>query len=119
MKNLIISAIIAATAMTASAASASQAWIGKHHLNARSGPGVNYHKIGTFNPCTPVHIINYTQDHYGNATWYKVKFNHKAYWVKADYVQGHACHWAPKKKIYKKKHHNQWAPKKHHNQWGY
>ncbi|MGP6086195.1 SH3 domain-containing protein [Antarctobacter jejuensis] len=116
MKKIVLAAIVAATAMTASAASATQAWIGNNHLNARSGPGVEYHKLGVFNPCTPVHIVKFTTDHYGNPTWYKVYFKHNYYWVKADYVQGHACNWVPKKKIIKKK----WAPKKHHNQtWNY
>ena len=42
MKKLILSAIVAATALTASAASATQAWVGQNHLNARSGPGTNH-----------------------------------------------------------------------------
>ncbi|BBU56313.1 SH3 domain-containing protein [Mameliella alba] len=109
MKKLILSAIIAATAMTASAASATQAWIGNNHLNARSGPGVQYHKLGVFKPCTPVHVVKFTRDYYGNPTWYKVYFNHNYYWVKADYVQGHACHWTPKKQ--------HWGHKKQH--WGH
>ncbi|WP_305969773.1 MULTISPECIES: SH3 domain-containing protein [unclassified Mameliella] len=109
MKKLILSAIVAATAMTASAASATQAWIGHNHLNARSGPGVQYHKLGVFKPCTPVHVVKFTRDYYGNPTWYKVYFNHNYYWVKADYVRGHACHWTPKK------HH--WGHKKQH--WGH
>ncbi len=94
MKNLILSAIVAATAMTASAASATQAWVGGNHLNARSGPGTHYHVLGTFNPCTPVHVVAY------NHGWAKVYFNHNYYWVSAKYLKGHSCKWAPKKKHY-------------------
>ena len=106
MKKIVRAAIGAACGTAASAAGATQAWIGHKALNARSSPGVQYHKLGVFNPCTPVHIVNYTKDHYGNPTWYKVAFKHSYYWVKADYVQGHACHWAPKKV---------WKPKKKHH----
>ena len=92
MKKIILSAIIAATAMTASAASATQAWVGHSQLNARSGPGTHYHVLGTFNPCTPVHVVAYKHG------WAKVAFNHSYYWVSAKYLQGQSCHWAPKKK---------------------
>ncbi|ASP21829.1 bacterial SH3 domain protein [Antarctobacter heliothermus] len=108
MKKFILSAVLAAAAMTASAASATQAWIGDYHLNARSGPGTNYHKLGTFNPCTAVHVVAY------NHGWAKVYFNHKYYWVSAKYLQGQSCHWAPKKKHHKK-HYNQKRHNQHYN----
>lgn len=92
MKKLILSAIVAATAMTASAASATQAWVGHNALNARSGPGTHYHVLGTFKSCTPVHIVAYSHG------WAKVAFKHNYYWVSAKYLQGKPCGWAPKKK---------------------
>ncbi|MCR9272011.1 MULTISPECIES: SH3 domain-containing protein [Mameliella] len=92
MKKLILSAIVAATAMTASAASATQAWVGKTPLNARSGPSTHYQVLGVFNPCTPVHIVAYKHG------WAKVKFQHNYYWVSSKYLSNHSCHWQPKKK---------------------
>lgn len=97
MKKLLISAIVAASALSASAASATSAWI-EHGvtLNARSGPGTNYHVIGTFNPCTNVHVVAHQ---YG---WAKVAYNHNYYWVSAKYLRNHACntYTPPKKKHY-------------------
>ncbi|KUF11576.1 SH3 domain-containing protein [Pseudoponticoccus marisrubri] len=101
MKKLVIAAILATASMGATAASATQYWV-EHgvKLNARSGPGTHYHVLGTFNPCTPVHV--YAHKH----GWAKVKFNGYWYWVSAKYLQKHACHYhAPKKK--------------HHHSWGY
>lgn len=107
MKKLILSAIIAATAMTASGASAAQAWVGHSHLNARSGPSTHYQVLGVFQPCTPVHIVAYKHG------WAKVYFKHSYYWVSAKYLKGQSCHWSPPKK----KHwgHKNW----HHHNRGY
>jgi len=97
MKTLIVSAIIAAATLTAGTASATQAWIGKTALNARSGPGTSYHKIGTFKPCTKVHVVAHTHG------WAKVRFNHNYYWVAAKYLRNSSCH-KPKVKTYVKPH---------------
>ena len=93
MKKIIASALIAAATHGASAASATQAWVGHSALNARSGPGTHYHVLGTFNPCTPVHVVAY------NHGWAKVAYNHSYYWVSAKYLQGKSCY---KKNTYKK-----------------
>ncbi len=103
MKKFIAAAILAASALSASAAAATQAYVGNVHLNARSGPGTNYHVIGTFNPCTPVHVVAHKWG------WAKVAYKHNYYWVSAQYLSGHSCHYAPKP-TYKKKHY-----KKHYN----
>ncbi len=102
MKNIILSAAVAAaTLMSAGAAAANSAWVDHGiKLNARSGPGTQYHVIGTFNPCTKVHVV---AQKWG---WAKVAFNHNYYWVSAKYLQNHSCHYVPKKKVYKKKHYN-------------
>ena len=97
MKKLILSAIVAATAMTASAASATQAWVGNYALNARTGPGTHYHVLGTFKACTPVHIVAYKHG------WAKVYFDYNYYWVSAKYLQNKPCYWVPKKKYHHKK----------------
>lgn len=98
MKKLLISAIVAASALTASAASANSAWT-QHGvtLNARSGPGTNYHVIGSFNPCTSVHVVGHQHG------WAKVSYNNHYYWVSSKYLQNHACNHSytpPKKKHY-------------------
>ena len=89
MKKLLISAALAATAMTAAtAASATQYWVENGiSLNARSGPGTQYHVLGKFNPCTPVHVIAYTHG------WAKVSYNYNYYWVSAKYLQNRSCHY--------------------------
>lgn len=94
MKKLVISAIVAAATLGASAASATQAWVGHNALNARSGPGTHYHVLGTFTPCTPVHVIGWKHG------WAKVAYKHKYYWVSGKYLQSHGCYKAPKKKHY-------------------
>lgn len=97
MKKLLISAIIAATAMGATAATASTAWIEKGvKLNARSGPGTYYKVIGTFHPCTKIHVVGWKNG------WAKVSYNHHYYWVSGKYLQNHSCnHYVkPKKKHY-------------------
>ncbi|MCC1491880.1 SH3 domain-containing protein [Cognatishimia sp. F0-27] len=97
MKTLLISAAIAAsTLFGASTASATQAWV-EHgiSLNARSGPGTGYHVLGTFSPCTKVHVVGHKHG------WAKVSFNHHHYWVSAKYLSNHACRYAkPKHKSY-------------------
>ncbi len=102
MKKLILSAIVAATALTASAASATQAWVGQNHLNARSGPGTNYQVLGTFNPCTPVDVIEYQ---YG---WAKIYYQNTYYWVSSKYLRNSACNYAAPKPTYT-------PPKKQYN----
>ncbi|SMX44949.1 SH3 domain-containing protein [Maliponia aquimaris] len=89
MKKLIIPAIVAVATLGASAASATQAWVGQAHLNARSGPGTNYSVLGTFNPCTPVDVIEYQYD------WAKVYYDNTYYWVSAKYLQDYACTYSP------------------------
>lgn len=86
MKTLLTAAVLAATALTASAASATSAWI-QHgvHLNARSGPGTYYDVLGTFDPCTRVHIVGYKNG------WAKVSFNNSYYWVSSKYLRNSAC----------------------------
>ncbi|SMX44945.1 SH3 domain-containing protein [Maliponia aquimaris] len=98
MKKFILSAVLAAATMGASAASATQAWVGNYALNARSGPGAHYYVLGTFEACTPVHIVAYKHG------WAKVYFNHNYYWVSAKYLQGQPCYWVPKKKHHSNKH---------------
>ncbi len=105
MKTFLLSAVIAAAALTAGTASATQAWVGHSALNARSGPGTNYHKVGTFQPCTPVHVIGHSHG------WAKVAYNHSHYWVSAKYLRGSSCHaqtYTPKPK------HNTYAPQPKH-----
>ncbi len=94
MKKLLISAAIAsATLMSASAATATQAWV-EHgiSLNARSGPGTSYHVVAKFNPCTPVHIVGWSHG------WAKVSYNHRHYWVAGKYLQKHACNYGGHKR---------------------
>ncbi|CUH77671.1 SH3 domain-containing protein [Tropicibacter naphthalenivorans] len=104
MKKILLSAVLAAATLTASAASATQAWVGSSALNARSGPGTNYHVLGTFKPCTPVHVVAHSHG------WAKVAYNHGYYWVSAKYLSNQSCHYAPapkkthKKPVYKKPH---------------
>ena len=87
--------IAAATLLSAGAAQATTYWVQDGvHLNARSGPSAQYHKVGTFNPCTKVHVIAYQHG------WAKVAFNHKAYWVSAKYLQNRSCHYQPPAKTY-------------------
>ena len=85
MKALLVSAIVAASALVASTASATQAWVGHSALNARSGPGTYYDKLGTFRPCTAVHVVAYQNG------WAKVWFDNRNYWVSAKYLRGHSC----------------------------
>lgn len=94
MKTFLTAALLAASTLAAGAASATPVWIEKGiHLNARSGPGAQYHKLGTFDPCTRVHAVAY---HHG---WAKVVYNHHAYWVSAKYLRGSSCH-TPKRYHY-------------------
>jgi uncharacterized protein YraI len=94
MTKLLVSALLAASALTASAAVADQAWVGNNHLNARSGPGVGYDLLGTFNPCTPVDVIEYQ---YG---WARVSHDNNNYWVSSQYLQDYACAYTPPKQTY-------------------
>ena len=94
MKTFIVSAIIAATALTASAASATQAWVGNSHLNARSGPGTGHPIIGTFVPCTVIDVIEYQ---YG---WARVSYENQFYWVSSQYIQDYACTYTPPTQTY-------------------
>ena len=96
MKTFLLSAALAAaTLFSAGAASATQAWVGGSALNARSGPGTQYHVIGTFNPCTPVHVVGWQHG------WAKVAWNHQYYWVSAKYLRNTACgHARPTRKGY-------------------
>ena len=109
MKTLVISAIVAATALTASAASATQAWVGNVTLNARSGPGTNYQVLGSFNPCTPVDVIEYQ---YG---WAKEYYNNTYYWVSAKYLQDYACTYTPQQHTYTPPKKTYTPPKKQYN----
>lgn len=99
MKTFIKAAAIALVAtVSAGAASATTYWVKDGiHLNARSGPSASTYKVGTFNPCTKVHVVDYKHG------WAKVVYKHKAYWVSAKYLQGHSCgyHAPAKKKHYK------------------
>lgn len=95
MKTIVKTALFAiATTLAAGAASATTYWVQDGvHLNARSGPGASYYKIGTFNPCTKVHVVAYKHG------WAKVAYNHKTYWVSAKYLQDSSCGYkAPAKK---------------------
>ncbi|WP_425100593.1 SH3 domain-containing protein [Tropicibacter sp. S64] len=79
----------------AGAASATNYWVDYGvTLNARSGPGTNYHVIGTFSSCSKVNVVGYSHG------WAKIQYNHSYYWVSAKYLQDHACNtgYAPKKK---------------------
>lgn len=89
MKTFLISAITAATALTASAAFAGQAWVGNAHLNYRTGPGQNYPVVGTFTPCTPLQTYD-TQ--YG---WVQIQYQNTYYWVHGDYIIDYACTYTP------------------------
>ncbi|ASP21828.1 bacterial SH3 domain protein [Antarctobacter heliothermus] len=85
MKTFLISATLAAAALTASIASADQAWVGQNHLNYRTGPGLNYAVAGTFQPC---HVLDTYDRQYG---WVQVLHQGQYYWVHQDYVVNHAC----------------------------
>jgi uncharacterized protein YraI len=99
MQKLLAAALIAAASLSACAASATQAWVGQSALNARSGPGTHYHVLGTFHPCTPVHVLGWKHG------WAKVAYKHKHYWVSGKYLQTHSCHHRPHYKKHHKKHH--------------
>lgn len=103
MKTFLIAAILAATTtVSATAASATTAWIEPGvHLNARSGPSTHYKVLGTFNPCTRVHAVK------RHGSWIKVAFKGHYYWVSAKYLQDHDCGYSgytPKKKHYSHNH---------------
>ncbi|MGY3436982.1 MULTISPECIES: SH3 domain-containing protein [unclassified Marinovum] len=107
MKKFLIAAILAATTVTASAASATTVWIEPGvHLNARSGPSTHYDVLGTFNPCTKVHAVK------RHGSWIKVAFKGHYYWVSAKYLQDHDCgynSYKPRKKHYKNSHRNSYG----------
>ncbi|MFW2544021.1 SH3 domain-containing protein [Primorskyibacter sp. 2E107] len=87
MSRFLTAAALAVSAtLCAAPAVATPYWIDSGvTLNARSGPGTNYHVIGTFQPCTRVHVQAYTHG------WAKVSYNQRYYWVSAKYLQDHAC----------------------------
>ncbi len=86
MKKTLAAALIAAASLTAGAASATTYWVDHGvKLNARSGPGTHYKVLGTFSPCTRVHVVAYSRG------WAKVVIDHHAYWVSAKYLQNRAC----------------------------
>ena len=79
-------ALAAATLVAASTASAATWWVGGSALNARSGPGTQYHVLGTFDPCTRVNVVGYSHG------WAKIAWNNSHYWVSAKYLRDSACH---------------------------
>lgn len=87
MKNIMLSALVAATTLVgATAASASSYWVQPGvELNARSGPSTQYHVIGKLHGCTKIHVVKYSHG------WAKVAWNHSYYWVSAKYLQNHGC----------------------------
>lgn len=71
---------------TASAAVAGSAWTSnKTALNARSGPGTDYHVLRSFKRCTKVHVVKYSHG------WAKVSYNGKHYWVSSKFLRGKPC----------------------------
>ncbi|WGW02957.1 SH3 domain-containing protein [Tropicibacter oceani] len=99
MKRILTAAAITlTTSLVAGAALATPYWVDNGiTLNARSGPGTNYHVLGSFPPCTKVHVIAHQHG------WAKLSYNNGYYWVSAKYLQNHACNTgyhqpAPKKK---------------------
>lgn len=94
MKTLLISATLAATALTATAAFADQAWVGQNSLNYRTGPGLNYAVAGTFQPC--VSLDTYDRQ-YG---WVQVLHQGQYYWVHQDYVVNYQCTYTAPKPTY-------------------
>ena len=87
MKKIILAAVVAASAtFSGVAAFANSGWVAPGiTLNARSGPGTNYHVVGKFHPCTQVHVVAWQHG------WAKVNYNHNHYWVSGKYLQNHAC----------------------------
>jgi uncharacterized protein YraI len=94
MNKLFAAALIATAALTSTAAMATQAWVGQNQLNARSGPGTNYSVLGSFDPCTPVDVV---ENQYG---WSKVYYNNTYYWVSSQYLQNYACTYTPPVQTY-------------------
>lgn len=86
MSRFLTAATILAASLTASAAAATPYWVDHGvTLNARSGPGTNYHVIGALPSCAKVHVVGYKHG------WAKIKSGHGYYWVSAKYLQKHAC----------------------------
>jgi hypothetical protein len=86
-------------AVSTVAAVAGTAWTSqKTALNARSGPGTNYHVQRSFKRCTKVHVVKYSHG------WAKVSYAGKHYWVSSKFLRGKPC---------ATKHHNSHATTHH------
>ncbi|MEC3860487.1 SH3 domain-containing protein [Mesobacterium sp. TK19101] len=103
MKRFLTAATLAVATLSAGSAMATQVWVEPGvKLNARTGPGTQYHVLGTFDACTPVHMVAY---HHG---WAKVVYGNHFYWVSAKYLQKSDCY---QPRVYKKHPHHQHSHK--------
>ena len=85
-KHILATAIAVSTVFSAASAMANSSWVAQGvTLNARSGPGTNYHVMYKLPACAQVQVMGWQHG------WAKVSYQHNQYWVSGKYLQTHAC----------------------------